>query len=206
MKASEIDRERGFSILEVLVAVSILAAIVALVLPTIRNAASAESRVTAMALEWSRHQAVERTLRDLLRQGQAAVGEASEYLLESDGYTLSFLTRPDGHDGLAMAHFIIEGQRLSLNLQPVPSTEGDTYNVILADGLDDLRFYFYGERPDAEGMEWRDEWGEDYPPRLVVLDMSREDGQLRRIEALVGGSAPLDCEFDSGHGICLGAG
>lgn len=198
--------QRGFSLLEALVAVAVLAAIAALILPVIRNATAAEARVVSAADAWTQHAAAETAFRDLLMQAQSAPEEASGYALRGEGSYLTFLTRPAGDDALYLATFSIERGRLELSLGPIPDNSGPMHAVVLAEGLTEMRFFYFGERSDGRGLAWSDDWTETYPPRLVVLDMSRNDGHLRRIEALVGGQAPYDCDYDSGNGICLGAG
>ncbi|WP_203292336.1 prepilin-type N-terminal cleavage/methylation domain-containing protein [Maricaulis parjimensis] len=197
------DHEAGFTLLEVLMAGAILAAIAALMLPVIRIASQAETRVTERVDVRNTHAALEESMRELLAQAQTASADMHGQLLAGDSVQLSFLTRPRGHDGLYMAVLALQSDGVEISVSPYP--DGTAFRTRFTLPNQDLRLHYFGDPADGLAPVWMDEWDREWMPRLVVLDMTRQDGQLRRIEALVGGQAPVDCEYDSGQGICLGA-
>ena len=199
-------RDAGFTLLEMLVAVTVLALIIALILPVIRLAVAAETRIAGISGEWNEQGSAEAVMRHLIWRAQSAPENMETGRFFGATNQVRLLTRPEGLDELYAATFSISGRSLVVTLSPVPESQGRAYRSVLIENAEDLQFHYFGERPDGRGMMWTSSWEEDYPPRLVVLDMARRDGQVRRIEALVGGRGPVECQFDSGNGVCLGVG
>ncbi|WP_291844226.1 type II secretion system protein J [Maricaulis sp.] len=196
--------ELGFSLFEVLIAVALLAMIAALCLPVVSNAARVEAGIAAETDRWSRQQAVETVFRDLLLRAQAAPRGVDALSFTGDGSRLSFLTRPDGQGDLVLARIQLSRDALLVSLEPVTHPADLLEPVRIEADLSAGRLLYFGAETPGAAPVWRERWDAALPPRLVVLDMTRDDGQVRRIEAHVGGGAPVDCRFDSGLGICLG--
>lgn len=202
MKADS-RNDAGFTLVEVLMAGAVLAMVAALLLPVIRIAGQAENRSREQSELRNNHARLEAVMRELLWQAQEAPGGLDAQRFSGEPGSVSFLTRPSGQAGLYQASLEVEGGGLVVTLSQFP--DGQAFRSHFPLAANAVRFHFYGD-PDGEGVAvWRDNWSDAGMPRLVVLDMTRHDGQLRRIEALVGGRAPVDCEYDSGQGICLGA-
>ncbi len=197
------DRDAGFTLLEVLLAGAVLAVIAALMLPVIRIASQAEDRTREIAELRNTHARLEQVMRELLWQAQSAPDGLEGSRLAGDGGQVSFLTRPVGSDRLYQAVIRLEASGPSLSLTALP--DGGVFRSQFDLSHERLRLHYYGDPADGAAPVWSDRWDKAWMPRLVVLDMTGEDGQVRRIEALVGDQAPMDCEYDSGQGICLGA-
>lgn len=195
--------EDGFTLVEVLLAGAVLAMVAALLLPVVRIASQVETRTREQAELREGHARLERLMRETFWQAQAAPDSLNPQRLTGAPGSVSFLTRPAGQAGLYQASLEIEGEGVLVTLAQWP--DGPRFQSQFGLQADDLRFYFYGRAEDGSAPAWSEDWTHPWMPRLVVLDMTRHDGQVRRIEALVGGRAPVDCEYDSGQGICLGA-
>jgi general secretion pathway protein J len=197
------DREAGFTLLEVLMAGAILAAVVALMLPVVRIASQAEDRSREMAERRNDHSGLEQVMRELLWQAQSAPDGLEGSRFSGDAGSVSFLARPEGNERLYQVSLSLEAEGVGVSLSPLP--DGPAHSSTFPLSSSQWRFHYYGDPEDGAAPVWSERWDKSWMPRLLVLDMTDEDGQVRRIETLVGGQAPIDCEYDSGQGICLGA-
>lgn len=194
----------GFTLIEVLAATTLLAIVTALLLPVVRTATQVETRLASASVAAGDHRTTEQVLRHLLARAQRSPGRGSGQGFDGDTASLSFLTRPAAFEGPQRASFIIENGALTLALRPAADPARPSERATLQSEMDAPAFVYFGD-PDGDGVDgWHQTWQSDRLPRLVVLDMARVDGTVRRIEARVGGAAPTDCRFDSGLGLCLG--
>ena len=200
-------RQRGFSLLEVLVATALLAAGLALAFATLRAATATVERGEELARQNERIRAVDSFLRRRLASAQAQVFEFDQ----SGQAGLRFTGGPDrmrfvsdlppylGHGGPALHDIAAVRDRDGLRLEVSFATvlAGQTWRddpprppEPLADGLASVRFSYRGV--DAQGAlgGWLDEWPE--PERLplqvrVEMEGEREGPWPTLVVNLAGG-------------------
>lgn len=189
------NARRGFSLVEVLLATTLLAAGVALAFATLRNATVATGRAEDMAQRHERLRAVQSFLRrqveDALplpietdtRTGRATLFVADQdeiqlvapmpgYLSRGGPYVQTFrLVR--GSDGLRLEF----EHRL---LTPDGPLDSDREPEILLEGIADGRFEFRTLDDDGRPGAWTARWDSpDTMPRLVRLELRMADERAR---------------------------
>lgn len=211
-------RARGFSLLEVLLALVLLSAGLALAFATLRSATAVGVRGEAMAERSETLRSTETFLRQRLASAlplsyshDAETGQALRF--SGDARHLSFVANlPDylGHGGPYLHRIdFSDDQRLLVSFTLVQSGQVFAERAPrppepLAEGLRSLRFRFRG--PDAEGRlgPWLDEWrATDRLPLLV--SMQAQDAQGRDWPELVvalpqGSVQPLPLTLQGGAG------
>jgi prepilin-type N-terminal cleavage/methylation domain-containing protein len=193
----------GFSLLEVLIATAILASLSVMLLPTLRGAVQAEARASLLLEERAGHAVMEEVLRDVLRFSHSLPGGGDGQGFRGGAGGFTAIIRAPGELQSSQASLSLSGDSLVMRLSPLSDQAGEPRETVLASGLSEARFYYFGDRDTRNAPVWRTEWEHKIPPRMVVLDMAGPDGALRRIEIAVSARADFACRFDSGLGICL---
>jgi len=198
------DRNQsGFTLTEALIAIAILASMAVAMLPAVRGAMMSHARTITVINEREAHVAVDEVLRHALLHMHRLPRAGDQFGFSGMPNSLQFVTQPPGFEGPHIASLTLQGGGVALQFSPVFG-RGDAMNpVVLADNIEQARFFYFGENELRTGLEWRDNWDHSHPPRLVALDMSLDDGQIRRLEMRIGGTASFECAFDSGLGRCL---
>lgn len=193
--------ERGFTLVEALIAIAITASLAVLMVSTVRGAVIAQAGVARGVGDSEDRALVNETVRDVLRFAYSGPRAASEFAFSGDSYGFRVLTQPPGRPAPMLASLTVEGEGLVLALSDTATGTGDSVTLATDAARVSIR-YFARATPGRPGG-WFSEWREEEPPNLVRLDFISRRGEAWRIEALVGGDATLDCPFDSGNGICL---
>jgi general secretion pathway protein J len=202
---SKVDRTRqaGFTLLETLIAVAVLASLAVTLLPAVRGVIMADVRTRQEISQREGHAITDDIMRDVLLQAHRLPRTSSESSFEGTPTRLRLVTRPLGSVSPQFASFAIEGEALVLELSPLSGDSVWPSPIVLAEDLANARFYYYGESEDGTSLVWRENWRFRHSPRLVVMDMARRGEQIRRLELRVGGTGPFECVYDSGRGMCL---
>jgi type II secretory pathway pseudopilin PulG len=203
MSIAEPSRQDGFTVLEALIAMTLLAALAVTLLSAVRGVITADARTRQLVQQREHHSSADDTMRDVLLQAHRLPRTSSDLSFEGSPGYLRVVTRPHGSSAPQYASIEIEGETLVLELSPLQGERHWPTPIVLADALSEARFYYFGESEDRSSLVWQDDWLHAHPPRLVVLDMARHGGQIRRLEMRVGGTGPFECVFDSGRGMCL---
>ena len=186
-------RARGFSLVEVLLAVTLLAAGIGLAFATLRNASQATARAEDIAQRNERLRAVQSFLR---RQVDGALAMPYEYIeatgeatvFEADAETLRFVAPMPGYlsrGGPYVQEFrLVRGDRgLQLEFQhrllgPEGPIEAEREPEVLLEGIAEGRFETRTLGQDGEPGPWTSDW--ETPgqlPRLVRLRLRMDDPQ-----------------------------
>ncbi|WP_417490553.1 type II secretion system protein [Maricaulis sp.] len=204
MILAERDNAAGFTLMEALIAVVILAGIAAVLVPAVRTAVRVEARASSLVADLEAGAGTEDLLRELLLRAHRPPRSASTGQLAGTPTSLSFLTLATAAGTPQLARLEYESGRLELTLPRLETSPRAPQGIVLAEQLDQVRFLYFGDIDDGQGAVWHENWDQIAPPQLVALDLLARDGGRKRIEARVGGAGPFDCGFDSGQGICLG--
>jgi len=204
MNEAERDHAGGFTLLEALIAVVILAGIAAVLVPAVSTAIRVEARASNLVADLETGAGAEDLLRELLLRAHRPPRAASAGQLEGTPTSVSFLTLAIAAGTPQLARLEYESGHLDLTLPRVELGPRVPQDILIADQLERARFQYFGDIGDGRGAVWHESWDQIQPPQLVALDLLSSDGSRKRIEARVGGAGPFDCRFDSGQGICLG--
>lgn len=180
--------QRGFTLVEVLVALAVLALVVAFGFTGLRHAADA----WAVLDRQGRHAADLGAVQDVLRSLIAgAYPEA-----EPDGrgsYVVAFQGRGDALDFVARMPARTElpgfrritlalddgegGRRLVLGWAGEPAQGEGAGSTVLVEGVRALRVRYFGD--DGSGRRWHEAWsGRKALPALVAMEMDLADGRV----------------------------
>jgi prepilin-type N-terminal cleavage/methylation domain-containing protein len=195
--------EAGFTLMESLIAVVILAGIAAVLVPAIRTAVRIEARSSALVGGLESQAATEDLLREFLLRAYRPAVAAGNRAMVGERSSMRFLSLASGTQTVQPVSLLLEAGALELRLPAASGEPAAIASLMLAEDVTQARFRYFGETDDGQGLAWQSRWETDSPPRLVALELLSRDGSLRRIEALVGGRGAFDCRFDSGQGICL---
>ncbi len=170
--------EKGFTLLEVLIAMTLFGLMLGLVFSTFHMAARAWEAGEPRAAALSGRLVVERFLHDRLASAHGTSGIQGVRPLEGSAHSLSFtafLPFQVGFKGAQRITLALKGTDLEVEVMPVrgemaPGERG-LRQVILLDHVRALKFrYFYDET-------WHERWEEKYGlPALVEVSLKIEGG------------------------------
>lgn len=185
------NRTRGFSLVEVLLATALLATGIVLAFATLANATAATERAEALAQRQERLRAVQAFIR---RQVEGALPLPYEYIeatgeatvFESDGRTLRFVAPMPGYlsrGGPHLQTFTLassaSGQRLEFQhqlLTPDGPLEAEREPEVLIDGIAEGAFEVRTLGDDGEPTDWTRDWEREGEfPRLLRLRLRLRD-------------------------------
>lgn len=204
MNAAGREREAGFTLMESLIAVVILAGIAAVLVPAVRTAVRVEARTSSLVGGLETQATVEELMRDVLLRAYRPPRADAAGRLTGSPTSVRFLTLAVASDSPEPVSIGLDADRLELSLQRLDGARRTAQTVLLADQVERIRFQYFGDAADGRGPGWHEAWDFEVPPRLIALDLLARDGSVQRIEASIGGAGAFDCRFDSGQGICLG--
>lgn len=185
-------QQAGFSLLEVLIAIAILAGVAMALGPAISAAARASSRIHQGAAIEEDLRSARQFFSDII--AQQLVLDSAATAITSEGFDLKLTTLDPGDMSPVAVKLTITREtpsRLVATFGDTDSTNAQTYTLL--SNISDARFEF------LKGAQWRGAWNEKTPPTLIrltgVLGGARDDHAFI-FEAAPQGSAPLHCQFD----------
>ncbi len=186
--------QRGYSLLEALIAVAILAAIAAALAPALFASVRASGRIAVFASETEEERVARNLLKSLFDSAitLSATSEAPWFEGAQDRLKLAMLHAPA--DDPETAHLIIRsGVLYFASASDIAiNADGDgTPEAMLFEGVS--RFRYYGAADEREEPAWRSSWDADAPPLLVRVEFMHASGAM---DFHVAARAPLNCVFD----------
>ena len=189
-------RQHGFSLLEALIAIAVLAGLAMTFAPSISAASLAAARIHHDAAFEEDLRAIRGFLRENISQTVRLSAAGGKTLITGSPEHLS-LTVIDSHTMELMdIHIAIDrAQSLTAHLVRHGAEAGRTY--VLLPEVYDARFRYRANTDSAPG--WRASWREEEPPALIRLSGALRYGNGEKrfaIETAPLGAAPLNCAFD----------
>ena len=187
-----LPRQRGFTLLEILIAVTLLALLVAMAYGTLRTAVKAMRSGEALIDRTDRLRTSQEFLRRQLSHAMPLPFERMEdtgenHVFMADGGTLRFVAPMPGHLSRGGPHVqwltldggVLEFDHAQLNgYDPDDPKKGNKRKpVVLLDGIREARFEFRELDPETGELgEWDDQWEDPQRlPLLVRLDVEFEE-------------------------------
>jgi prepilin-type N-terminal cleavage/methylation domain-containing protein len=191
-----VDAEAGFTLLEMLVALALLAVIAALLVAAITSARQALNVVDRRGTQAS-VPAVQSVLRRLLVEARANLDVAEQavpyraFIGEPNklGFVSSFVPQGqygglwryeialDASEGAAESSALVLTQQL---VRPVSPATGQPLRTVLINEVRALSVRYFGAEDKDSAPQWQDAWRHPYRlPRLVSVDVTfvRADGR-----------------------------
>lgn len=185
-------RSRGFTLLEVLIAMTLLMVVVALVATamrmSIRSVDAGEKKIEALERFRS---SVFIVSSQISSQMPLALNDSDQAGVEPQVIfkgTKTTMTMPSGYSiwngrsGFVIVDYAVApGKKGKLCLKASEVSIGQTLKreTILFDGLDSLSFQYFSKKTDLTGMgQWTDDWDEKkHIPEQIRLDLSYRGGK-----------------------------
>jgi len=182
------DRQAGFTLLELLISVSIFALLMVVLFGGLQLGSRQVGRLTAQLDRASQMALVQNFLR-------TQVGDALPVAIGSDeAKTVQFRGRPDSVDFVSIApRSVVTGglQVLSVAvtaareivagwrpLREDPDSPNAPRTAVLLRGIGGVRFMYFGRPSATRPAEWQDRWEDmDRLPQLVRLSVTFADGE-----------------------------
>ena len=181
----------GFSLLEVLIAIAILAGVAMALGPAISAAARASARIHQQAAVEEDLRTARQFFRDMITQQLLVTPAASA--ISGNRSTLSLTVLDPGDMAPAELKLTITNEAPARLIASFG--DGETDNAVdytLLANIKDAQFQFLAN------AQWRDSWSDTALPSLIRLRFIHSDASADpiSIEAAPHGQAPLICQFD----------
>ncbi|WP_417487137.1 type II secretion system protein [Maricaulis sp.] len=198
------SRMSGFTLIEALMSVLVLATITALLVPAVFGGIRLERAVATRLAVREQHYRLDTLLSEALLHTQPLPADFGAPALEGDARSIRIATRIQDSGHLSWLVVTFSGTTATLELIPFFGRSPSLTSITLDAVGRNPRFHYFGRDPARGQLAWTDEWSYSHLPRLVVLDFDPVDGDSRRLEIAVPSNGGFTCSFDSGLGACLG--
>lgn len=196
MKSSG-DSQRGYSLLEALIAVAILAALATALAPAIHAAVRASSRILAFGRNAEDNRIAQDALSGIFGGAVNFSNDLAKpsFVGDESKVTLVSITGVDAQP--QRVELSISQGRLYARLAPLDPNAPFSEPAILLSN-DASAFSFYGRETSMAPPDWRGAWRAEQPPRLVRIERLNVENidSEPALEFRVGAEAPLHCLFD----------
>jgi len=190
--------KNGFSLLETLIAITILAGLVMVLGPVLNVTARTASRVHQEAQFQEDIRVLSRVFNDIVSQALWLDKSDAAPPVLGNAMDMEITTLGADVNSPVMLSLAIEHekkQRLTVRFAQSDMLTGERHDVL--DNLSGARFQYLEVNDGA--ARWRDRWREASPPALIRFSGVLHSGDRERsfaVEASPGGVAPLHCAFD----------
>lgn len=216
-------RRNGFTLIEVLIAITLLGVIVVLLFGSLRIAGKSwntgEGKIAAVNQKAVVYQFFKRHLTAIRPlpmpnaedpQGLEATEQAFKGLAQSVQFVAA-LPNASTRKGLQIFNIQADPRSSSIiqvALRPYRETDDESEAaeppVVLLENVANFKFSYFGKTEDAAEMIWREEWMEaDRPPSLIKVTIALRDGSYWpdmvfavKIDAAQGADNPTDVQGD----------
>ncbi len=186
--------QAGFSLLEVLIAIAILAGIAMAMGPAISAAARASSRIHQSAASEEDLRSARQFFNDIIVQQVFLGGAYPEDVVAGDAFSMTLITLDPGDMSPVAVQLTITRETPATLVASFGNTDSEnTETYTLLSNISDARFEFMKDN------NWRNVWRDAKPPALIRLTgILNGKGENRAFifEAAPQGAAPLHCQFD----------
>ncbi len=194
---------RGFTLIEVLIAITVTLLIVPLAVEGVRSGLGTAERLTQHRDAAGRASAAQRVLRKQISEALPVddrnSNEAETVAFQGSNRELEFVARVPLHAGGGglfrhRLRFVTQADRNALMLSYWPLTTGERgaprdeeiVNVELATGIAGLKLAYFGSLRVGEKPDWHAQWQHQRDlPRRVRLQVQRQAGDARQWDELV---------------------
>ena len=193
MKTAE-RTQTGFSLLEVLIAIAILAGVAMVLGPAISAAARASSRIHQGAAIEEDLRTARQFFNDIIQQEIILDGKSTGTVLTGEASSLTLTTLDPGNMSPVNVKLTLTNDAPGALVAKFTTAGNDeAQNYTLLSNVIGARFEF------LENAQWREAWHDATPPALIRLTGMVALGKENRafvFEAAPRGAAPLHCQFD----------
>lgn len=190
--------QRGFSLLEMLLAIAILAGLIAALGPALNITARTASRIHQDAQFEEDIRVIDRFMDDIVSQSVWLEKNSDDAPISGNAARLEIVTLDAETISPVVIHLAIEqGARQTLTVRFEGSHAALSERYAILSNLGGARFE-YLKLNQGRG-QWRSRWRETPPPALVRFAGTLHYGDEERafsFETSPGGAAPLHCAFD----------
>lgn len=194
--------EAGFTLLEAIISISILAGIMAALAPVLYTTIRTSDRARIETQTQEEVRVASLALRRVLSGTLWLPKEWKDEAFAGDASSLRFITNAALKDRLSRAEVTIRSNGhdsdLVLRVQTIGKAK-EVEEAVLMSGVQSVTLSYWGTETGATSPVWRRSWKNIKPPKLIAFDVQfRERNATRhiRIEAATYAEIPVLCEFD----------
>jgi len=194
--------QRGFTLLEVLIAISLLAGIMMALGPAISAAAKAASRIHKSASLHETSRTLQMFFRDTVEQNIYLLDSSEMSSIQGNSTELFITTYDPDASKSQIVTLKITLPVLFAELSITP--EADLQKIEVLDNLVNAKFEFLDSNNGA--IIWKTEWDDKEPPKLVRFSGAiNKQGVISEFsfEAAPTATSPFECQFDAVSRQCL---
>lgn len=196
------ESQRGLSVLEVLIAIAILAGMAMALAPAVSASSRAASRIHESAATREALRTAGAFFRETVEQGIAIGTEAEEYWFVGDERSLTFPSVDSASADPVLIRLEVKASTLTAS-GPWLGELNEAQPIL--DRLSTATFDYYGDQQDGSAPSWQPSWNAPNAPKLIrisgVLKGAREDRPFL-FEAAPGSETFLNCRFDPVSRVC----
>ncbi len=182
MKKTQRFCQQGFSLIEVLIALSLLSVMMLMLFASLRISAKSwdkgESKLVEVSEMTSVHNFFHNQLAASLPLWDDFIEENKQFSFQGSKQELQFiasLPASSGRLGLQRFNIRLENNKIKVAIKPFyPTLVGKKWqieDVVLIDNISMLTISYFGNEKIKDIGEWQNEWAYDHLPQLIAIDI-----------------------------------